>query len=106
MSDVKTLLETMQSRFDPSAAAGMEHIFQYDISDEGSWQIAISDNQCVITEGDDAEASVVLTMSKDTLAEVISGETDGMQAFMAGTITASGDIILATRLPDLFPVAA
>ena len=34
---------------------------------------------------------------------VISGETDGMQAFMAGKLRAEGDMMLALKLSELFP---
>ena len=94
----------MQQRFNPAAAAGMDAIFQYDIDEQGSWQVAVKDEQCDVSEGEAAEATVTLSMTTETLASVISGETDGMQAFMAGSIKASGDIILATLLPDLFPL--
>ncbi len=105
MSNVTTLLDSMQQRFNPGAASGMDEIFQYDIDNEGSWHIIIRQDQCEITPADETEASVTLSMSKDTLAAVISGETDGMQAFMMGDIKASGDVMLATRLSDLFPLA-
>lgn len=105
MSDVTTLLDTMQQRFNPGAASGMDEIFQYDIDDEGSWHIIVRQDQCEIKAADESAASVTLSMSKDTLAAVISGETDGMQAFMMGDIKASGDVMLATRLSDLFPLA-
>ncbi len=104
MSDVKQLLDQMHTRFNPTAAVGLDAIFQYDIENEGSWQITVKDDQCEINQGDAVEATVTLLMAKDTLASVISGDTDGMQAFMAGTIKATGDIMLATRLTDLFPL--
>ena len=44
-------------------------------------------------------------MDAETLAEVMSGETDGMQAFMAGRIKATGNMMLATQLATIFPVA-
>ena len=43
-------------------------------------------------------------MDLDTMAAVMSGELDGMQAFMSGDIQATGDIMLATRLADIFPI--
>jgi putative sterol carrier protein len=93
----------MQQRFNPDAAAGLDATFQYDITDEGSWHIQVSQDQCEISAADDSEATVTLAMSKETLASIISGETDGMQAFMVGDITATGDVMLATKLPELFP---
>lgn len=105
MSNVTSLLETMESRFDASAADDLDAIFQYDIEDEGSWQVTISDNQCSIVEGEPEEATVNLAMTLDTFSEILSGETDGMQAFMSGELKATGDIMLATRLTALFPVS-
>jgi putative sterol carrier protein len=33
----------------------------------------------------------------------MSGELDGMSAFMGGRVRADGDIMIATRLASLFP---
>ncbi len=104
MSDIKTLLDNMQKSFNPDAAGDLDAVFQYDITDNGSWQIAISDGACQISEGTPAEANVTLAMNLDTVMAVMSGELDGMQAFMSGDIQATGDIMLATRLADIFPV--
>jgi putative sterol carrier protein len=104
MSDINSLLDDMQQRFDPSAASGLDAIFQYDITDNGSWQIEVKDDSCKITEGSPSDANVTLAMDLDTLTSVLSGETDGMQAFMSGSIQATGDVMLATRLADLFPL--
>jgi putative sterol carrier protein len=104
MSDINSLLNDMQQRFNPNAAAGLDAIFQYDIIDNGSWQIEVKDNSCKINEGSLSDPNVTLAMNLDTLASVLSGETDGMQAFMSGNIEATGDVMLATRLADLFPI--
>ncbi len=104
MSDINTLLDDMQKRFNPNAADGLDAIFQYDISDNGSWQIEIKDGSCQITEGASSDSNVTLSMDLDTLTSVLNGETDGMQAFMSGDIEATGDIMLATKLSDLFPL--
>lgn len=104
MSNVDKLFTDMQQRFNPEAAAGLDAVFQYDIDDAGSWQARIADGTCSITPGTELNPTVTLSMSADTFADIMSGETDGMQAFMSGALKASGDIMLATRLPDLFPV--
>jgi putative sterol carrier protein len=43
-------------------------------------------------------------MSTETLKGIVSGETDGMQAFMAGQLRAEGDMMLATKLGELFSI--
>lgn len=105
MAELKTIFSQMEQRFNPTAAEGTDAIFQYEISDGGNWVVTVQDSSCTIAEGDSDEATVTLRMDSATLADVMSGEIDGMQAFMSGQIQADGDIMLATKLAVLFPMA-
>ena len=42
-------------------------------------------------------------MNSETLAGIVSGDTDGMMAFMSGQLRVEGDMMLATKLGELFP---
>lgn len=105
MSDLKTIFGEMETRFNAAAAAGVDAVFQYLINDSEYWYVAVNDGSCTIAEGEHDEPTVTLAMDADTLQEVMSGETDGMQAFMSGRIRADGNIMEATKLATLFPVA-
>ena len=105
MADLNAIFTQMEQQFNPAAAAGTDAIFQYEISDGGEWFVTVQDGSCAIAEGSSDDATVTLRMDSITLEEVMSGETDGMQAFMTGRIQADGDIMLATKLAVLFPVA-
>ena len=104
MADTQQLLDTMVSRFSPSAAADMDEVFQYHIEDGGDYYLVIKDQTCQLGNGEHDDPSVSLTLDSDTLAEIMSGELDGMQAFMAGRIKTTGNMMLAPRLTDLFPI--
>ena len=56
-----------------------------------------------IAQGEAADPNVTLIMDKETLVGVMTGETDGMQAFMGGKLRAEGDMMLALKLGELFP---
>jgi putative sterol carrier protein len=105
MADMNSIFTEMKSRFNSDAAAGTDAVFQYEISDGGEWFVTVQDGSCEVTEGSNDDATVTLRMDTETLEEVMSGETDGMQAFMSGRIQADGDIMLATKLAAIFPVA-
>lgn len=105
MADLNAIFSQMEQRFDASAAAGTDAIFQYEISDGGEWFVAVQDGNCSVEEGSSDDATVTLRMDSTTLEEVMTGELDGMQAFMSGRIQADGDIMLATKLAVLFPVS-
>ena len=104
MSNVSDTFKVMGERFDADAASGVDEIFQFDI-DDSVWHAIIADGACQIVEAEHDDPSVTLTMDEDTFKEVMNGETDGMQAFMAGKIKADGNMMLATQLATLFPVA-
>lgn len=105
MADLHAVFSAMQQRFSSSAAGDLSAVFQYQISDAEAWNVSVDNGTCTVQPGEHAEPSVTLTMDSQTLDEVMSGETDGMQAFMTGRIQADGDIMLATRLTSLFPVS-
>ncbi|WP_232848852.1 SCP2 sterol-binding domain-containing protein [Amphritea pacifica] len=103
MSEIQGLFETMAGRFNSAAAAGLDAVFQYKLDEGDAYHVAISGGECALDKGLHDSPSVVLMMDSQTFKEVLEGETNGMQAFMAGRIRAEGDVMLATRLEALFP---
>ncbi len=102
MSDSKTIFDSMVERFDSTVADGMAAVFQFDLDDADSYNIAISEGACALASGEHDDATVTLAMELETLKDVMSGELDGMAAFMQGKIRAEGDIMLATKLTQIF----
>ena len=105
-SNVKDVFQQMPSVFNPSAAAGLNAVFQYDITGDGGgkWYVEIKDNACNIGEGAHASPNVTLTMADETWLAIVNKELNGMQAFMSGKLKATGDIMLAQRIAQLFPL--
>lgn len=100
---VADIVQTMQSKFNASAAAGLDLVFQFNIEDCENYALIVKDGTCAIEQGDNPNANVTLIMDSETLKGIVSGETDGMQAFMAGKLRAEGDMMLALKLGELFP---
>ena len=103
MSLVATF-ETLKNNFDADAASGIDLVFQFNIEDDENYSLTIADGTCELTAGDHDDPSVTLIMNTETLNGIVSGETDGMQAFMAGQLRAEGDMMLATKLGELFSI--
>ena len=105
MTSVADAVKKMQEKFNPSAAAGLDLVFGFNITDEGKqYALIVKDGTCALEQGDNPNANVTLIMDSETLKGIVSGETDGMQAFMAGKLRAEGDMMLAMKLGELFPV--
>ncbi|TDO98820.1 SCP2 sterol-binding domain-containing protein [Marinomonas balearica] len=103
MSDVKAVFDSMVDRFDADEADDMEAIFQFDVDESEQYYVTVDDSGCTLEKGESDDATVTLEMDADTLKAVMSGELDGMAAFMQGKIRADGDIMLATKLTQIFP---
>jgi putative sterol carrier protein len=104
MSEAKAVFESMLGRFDADEADDMEAVFQFDLDDADNYHLIIADGKCAMVEGENDDPTVTLSMDLDTLKEVMSGELDGMAAFMQGKIRAEGDIMLSTKLTQIFPL--
>ncbi|WP_068825881.1 SCP2 sterol-binding domain-containing protein [Pseudomonas sp. BMS12] len=104
MSSVADIINTMQSKFNASAAAGLDLVFQFNIEDGDNYALIVKDGTCDVQQGDNPNANVTLIMDSATLEGIATGETDGMQAFMGGKLRAEGDMMLAMKLAELFPV--
>ncbi len=103
MTAVADIAQTMKSKFNASAAAGLDLVFGFKIEDGESFYLTVQDGTCHLEMGETTSANVTLIMNTETLAGISSGETDGMQAFMGGKLRTEGDMMLAMKLSELFP---
>lgn len=104
-TSVKEVFEKVAERFNPDAAKGMDAVCQFNISGEsgGSWYIVVKGGACRVHEGQAEHPNVTLTMPVETWLGMVNKKVSGMQAFMTGKLKVNGDIMLAQKIPDLFP---
>lgn len=105
-SEVNDIFVKMPDVFNAAAAQGLDAVFQFDITGEGgeNWSVIVKDGTCQVSEGVNESPTVALTMSAETWVGMINKEVNGMQAFMSGQLKATGDIMLAQRIEQLFPL--
>ena len=106
LENVKEIFTRMPEVFNPSAAQGLDAVIQYEIAGEGggNWSIIIKEGTCQVQEGTHDAPTVTLSMSDETWLKIVNKESNGMQAFMSGQLKVSGDVMLAQRIEQLFPL--
>ena len=106
LANVQEVFNKMPEVFNADAAQGLNAVFQFEITgdDGGNWSVVIKDGACEIVDGTHDDPSVTLTMSAETWLGMVNKEINGMQAFMGGQLKAAGDIMLAQRVEQLFPL--
>lgn len=103
MTDVAKAVEAMKAKFNPGAADGLDLVFGFRIDDTQNFSLVIKNNTCELLEGENPDAQVTLVTDGETMEGIVSGDTDGMQAFMSGKLRTEGDMMLAMKLSELFP---
>ncbi|MDC9719562.1 MAG: SCP2 sterol-binding domain-containing protein [Gammaproteobacteria bacterium] len=99
---VAEIMAQMQTAFVAEEAEGLQATFQFCISDDEDFYVTIDDANCSSSLGNHEDPEITMTMDSETLSEIVSGELDGMAAFMGGRLQAEGDVMLGTRLGQLF----
>lgn len=100
------LFEALPGRLSPVAAAGMTKTLQWKITGDeaGVWALQIVDGVGHLIPGGIEKPDATFTTSgKDWLA-ISEGRLDGMKAFMTGKIKVAGDMTLAMKMAQLFPI--
>lgn len=105
MSDqitIEQIIRKLPSRFNPDQARDLSATFQFCLSDADSFYIRIDNSLCDGHSGEHQDPDITLHLDEATLIRIISGEQDGMSAFLKGQLRAEGNLMLATRLGKLF----
>ncbi len=105
-TSVPEVFEKMPQVFNAANAAGLNVVFQFHITGDqaGDWQVAVKDQKCSVSQGINDSPTVSLTMADVDWLAMCNGQLDGMSAFMSGKLKATGDIMMAQRIPSLFPL--
>ncbi|MEN8721228.1 MAG: SCP2 sterol-binding domain-containing protein [Oceanococcaceae bacterium] len=90
----------MPGAVDAGGAAGVNAVVQFNCSTPR--YVTIADGAATVAEGQADNATVSITMEDDDLRDLLTGQLDGMTAFMTGKVQLEGDMMFAQRLGSIF----
>lgn len=99
-------MEKMIEVFNPEAAQGVTAVFQWDVLGDngGVWHIKVADGAAELVNERHPTPTVSQTCGTDLFLSMVNYEIDGMQAFMSGRLKMSGDMNVAMKIYELFPL--
>ena len=105
---VDSYFDTLERRFNPSAAGELEAVFQWILTDNQELnRFAEVRNGTIQTKGGLHKAPTVsIEMASDDYLKMINGELNGALAFSTGRGTLRGPVRLAMRMQRIFPLDA
>jgi multimeric flavodoxin WrbA/putative sterol carrier protein len=100
----RELLQMMPGAFNPEASAGLDAVYQFEVSGQEDFtaHLAIKNSQATYHDGPAAHPDVIIKTPADIWLAVATGELDGAQAYMTGQYQVEGDLGLLMRLGSLF----
>ena len=99
------IFDYMAGRFQPDRAGNQSAVIGWDItSPEGthSYQFNVADGACTVAQGNAEPARVTLSMALPDFLRFLTGQLDGMQAFMTGKLKLAGDMMFAQSMQAWF----
>lgn len=105
MSDtitVNQVIEKLSSRFLPENAHDISVTYQFVLHDADDFYFSIADQQLTVKIGEHQDPDITLITNSQTFISVVTGEKDGMSAYLSGKLRAEGNVMLATRLSKFF----
>jgi len=98
------VFDAMPDSFVADAAAGVDVVFQYNISGEGGgdWHSVIKDEECRVEAGIHEKPSCTLKMDGGDFLDMMNGKLPAMQAYTSGKLKLEGDIMKSQLIEKLF----
>jgi len=104
LETVDTIFDAMPKAFVKDAAAGVDIIFQFNITGGGGgdWYCVIKDSTCTIEAGVHEKPGCTLKMADNDFLNMMNGVLPPMQAYTSGKLIISGDIMKSQLIEKLF----
>jgi hypothetical protein len=95
---------TLEKRFQPARAEGLEVSIGYDIGGEdgGKWTAVIGGGECTLKEGLEEKLNVKLQAQASDWVALMLGKIDALSLLSAGKAAIAGDAKLALKLGEIF----
>jgi putative sterol carrier protein len=98
--------DAMIENFDPAAAQGLEAVFQWEVLGEGGgkWHIVVQNGRAELHDGKHVSPNVSQMSNIDLFLGMVNFEVNPMQAFMSGKLKVTGDMMMAQKILEIFPL--
>lgn len=100
----------MADRFDPGSAAGMDAVIHFKVWDRPGggydhYEIVIREGSCRVNNPPTEEPRLTLKARPADFVRIALGNASGFRLALRGRLRVVGDVALARKVPDLFPLA-
>jgi len=105
---IAEIMERLPAALVAERAQGVDAVihFKFTGAQAGEWNAVIRDGTCSVAQGiPKSRPTITLAADSADFVSIAMGELDGVRATMDGRVRATGDLLLAPKLLELFRVA-
>ncbi|MCX6936341.1 MAG: SCP2 sterol-binding domain-containing protein [Verrucomicrobia bacterium] len=97
--------DTVQERFLPEHAPGVEAIIVYKLigPEGGTWTIRVDNGKISVEEGGAINPTVIYNVEAQNFIDLANGDLNGAKAFALGKLKVSGSLQMAQRISKFLP---
>ena len=108
ISSCKEYFETVQERFLPEHASGVNATFVSELEGEGggTWTIKVAEGALTVTPGTIHEPTVTYKIKASDYVNLANGDLNGAKAFLLRKLKVSGSIPMAQKMNKFLPPAS
>jgi putative sterol carrier protein len=104
VGSIAAIFDRMPDLFQPDAAAGVDVVFQFNITGTGGgdWIVIVKDGVCTIEDGQHGNPVTTLKMESGDFIDLFEGSLPAMQAYTSGKLKIEGDLMKSQLVQKLF----
>jgi putative sterol carrier protein len=108
ISSCKEYFETVQERFQPEHAKGVNATFVYELEGEGggTWTIKVADGALSVVPGTVPDPTVTYKIKASDYVNLANGDLNGAKAFLMRKLKVGGSIPMAQKMNKFLPPAS
>jgi len=101
---VQGVFDQMTESFQADAAAGVDVVFQFNISGPGGgdWHVTVKGGTCTVEPGIHSKPTTTLKMLDEDFQKYVRGQLPAMQAYTTGRLKIEGDLMMSQLIEKLF----
>jgi putative sterol carrier protein len=102
--NIQDWVNQLPQYFIPEKSNGIDATIQLNLSGDGGgeWAVLIHDQKLEVVPGEVSNPRLVMSGNAQDVLQILSGQMDGMRAFMQGKLKVQGDMSLAMKMASLF----
>ena len=105
VSNCQEYFDTLDRRFQPDAARGVNATYLYELTGDGggTWTVTVAEGRLSVQQGPVDKPSVTYRMAADSYVKLANGELNGTKAVLTRKLKVSGSIPLARKMNAFLP---